>query len=1196
MTMTGLLSLVFTFVSSLPPNLASAFIEEKLKKAKLRKINSDLRKYLLQRTSEYDFERLDDYLTSNGYSTQYEDDVLPNDILDAAVSDFFAKNPDVFYNKVSLTPILKSAIQYAHSELYKTLGSEHRLLYKQSVSNQNELLHEFDDVKKLISTLQESQKNISHAMVSKLYGTAISSIKSGYISIANDLLRLLPEFNLPSECMPLYLALKIQVDYFLTARISEDNLKRYVNTSTDESTLIDTITFLFQTNNYQMLKILVPSVRNQNILNLIDIANSDNQPEEIRDRLTENLVVRPCYLEFEATFWYIANYQKNTMRFSAAESHFLEISTKFPNIWADLYACQSRIQNVILQHVLIVQLNKEVQDALEKEMRKYLHFLFVFSGCEKSFETTYWEIFLLAASSFEREHFLSLMKECPANIKESNAFVAANYDNMLDNSVVFDISSFLDFCDAIKDSRLLLHYLAIQYDSKNYDKIIEALKGREFFLRTNITILDIYIQSVIEQGRVEEALETLYSLKEHYKQAFDYLILEANVLAIKNDMKAEYVLNKAYEFALNPGCEQMSISGISKLTSLLCEHDRFEDAISLLDIYSKQSAPLLFEKLRLLMKKDIVEEDCSMLVEQLISDGFFHPLVYQYRGMIKEKKLEGSGLPDFEKAFSIKPSIQTAYSILAARIVVSKCINDLVLDYACKAESPILTCLAAQVFQKLHSPDLESFYLLKALLETNETYDNRIYGYYFMNSVQHEQKEQTKPIKVQENIVVTLESLYEGLQISICFHGESMLIPAKGSKFANCHHVSCSDYEYLKMKYKKIDDIVSWRGDKYKIIGIEDRTTFFSKHCINNLIINNDVLTLESRSSKELLAKVNALEIARNQDIEQTIKDSLESQFGLPLHTIGMRFGRTDFDVVRHLLFSDKPFMSGINDLICTPPFVLTLSSIYVLGFLGISSIPSTYKDTFLVSHFTYKKLEEECEEVCKSADFTAGLIWSDAETGHFLHYTDEIRASVHSQAADMRSLIDSCTILEELNPELYVPDISPINQNIGRNNYEALSLAKDKGLSMICDDLCIRRIANGFGVNSANAIDVIVLLGLGYSKVIEIASTLLRIQYQFPITLTLLNYLSSQFDLLKETGESTDEISRQVKMLFEIATDNQIFWMNFLNQIWMFARQDILRNLEFSSLVFRFALVVSAKVDHLNQSTVLADNPIKET
>ena len=310
MSTTGLLSLIFTFISSILPNLASVFIEEKGKKAKLRKINSDLRKYLLQKTSEYDFEKLENYLSSNGYSTQYEDDVLPNDILDAAVNDFFAKNQDVFYNKESLTPILKSAIQYAHSELYKTLSTEHRLLHKQNATNQKELLHEFDDVKKQIDSLQESKKNIPADTVSRLYSTAIASIKSGYINIANDLLNLLPEFNLASSSMPLYLALKIQVDYFLTAIISEADLKRFSSLSPNEPAVLDVVTFLFQTHNLQMLKLLVPNVQNQNILDLIDIANSDNQPEAIRDRLTENLVIRPCYLEYEATFWFIANYQK----------------------------------------------------------------------------------------------------------------------------------------------------------------------------------------------------------------------------------------------------------------------------------------------------------------------------------------------------------------------------------------------------------------------------------------------------------------------------------------------------------------------------------------------------------------------------------------------------------------------------------------------------------------------------------------------------------------------------------------------------------------------------------------------------------------------------------------------------------------------------------------------------------------------
>lgn len=1195
MPTTGLLSLVFTFISSILPNLASVFIEEKVKKSKLRKINSDLREYLLQRTSEYDFERLEDYLSSNGYSTQYEDDVLSNEILDAAVSDFFAKNPDVFYNKESLTPILKSAIQYAHSELYKTLSSEHRFLYDQNKRDHEVLKQDFNNFRKLIQELQQNPEKISVVTVRKLYNTALSSIKSGYINIANDLLGLLPEFNLTPESMPLYFALKIHIDYYLSAEINEIDLVRFANATPDDSTLQNVITFLFQICNYQMLKHLVPIVRNQNILDLIAIAISDNQPEAIRNRLTENLVVRPCYLEYEATFWYIANYQLNVLSYSSAEQHFQEISTKFPNVWADLLACQSRIQNYISQRVLIVYLNREVHDALEKELRNYLHFLFVYSGCNKSFVTAFWDVFLLAASTLKREIFLSLTKEYPSDLKAGSAFITANYENMLDNNVDLDISSFLSFCDATKNARLLLHYLAILADDQKHIEIIDTLKERSLFLKESIVIVDIYLHSIIKIEGLDEALGILNTLKEHYGEEFDFIVLEAAILDLRDDSRVDEVLRKAYDISLKPSYERMSLSAISKLAHLQYKHDRFEDAINLLDIYSKQSAPLLFEKLRMLMKRDESQDECSQIIEQLIHDGFSHPLVYQFRGILKEKKLVGSGLQDFEKAFRLEPSVQSAYSTLAIRIQVSKSSDDSVLDYACRSENPRLTCLAAQVYQKLHAPDLESFYILKALLELNNEYDPNIYGYFFMNSVQHESKSQIKPEKVQDNSVVTLGSLSGDISVSICFHSEAMLIPTRGSSFANCFHFNCTDNEYLKMKYKKVGDVITWQGLQYKITNIEDRKSYFSKHCINCMINNKDVLTINSSSPEELIDKMAKFEVERNQNIEQTLNDYYNSQFGLPLHTIGKRFGRTDFDVVRYLLFSDKPFMAGIYDLACNPPFILTLSSIYLLGFLGISNIPTTCNEVLLVTYFTVKKLEEECEEVCKSAEFTAGQLWADAESTHFLNYTDDIRASIHSHAADMKSLLDGCTIVEELNSEFYISELSPINENIGRDNYEAISYAKYKALALICDDLCIRRIANGFGVASTNIINVIILLDLGVEKVVEIVKTLLKLQYQFPITLILLNYLASEYDLLQEARESTRELSEQIAELFELVVDNQVCWRSFLNQTWMFARQDTPRNAEFTSLVFRFALAVSEKIDLLNQPSVLLDNPSEE-
>jgi len=1195
MNLAGLLSLILTFVSSLPPNLATAFIEKKLKKAKLKKISSDLRKYLLQRTSEYDHERLEDYLSSNGYSTQYEDDILPNDILDAAVSDFFAKNQDVFYNKESLTPILKSAIQYAHSELYKTLSTEHRLLYKQNATNQKELLHEFDDVKKQIDSLQESKKNIPADTVSRLYSTAIASIKSGYINIANDLLNLLPEFNLASSSMPLYLALKIQVDYFLTAIITEADVKRFSSLSPNVTTVLDVVTFLFQTHNYQKLKHLVHSIKDQNILNLIQISNDDNQPDAIRNRLTENLVVHSCYLEYEATFWYIANYQVDTLSYSEAERHFQEISKRFPNIWADYYASQSKIQNFLSQHLLVVKLNNEVHGALENELRNFLHYFFVLSGCDKSFIANFWDVFLLAASSLDRKTFLSLVKEYPSDQKIDSVYISADYNNMLDNSVAFDSSSFIAFCDSTKNTRLLLHYIAILFDNKNFEEIIEILKERESFLKDNIIIVDIYIQSIVKIIGANKALEVLYSLQRLNGEEYDYLVLEAALLDLTSNDLVDEVLSKAYDISLKPGIERMSLSGISSLANLLYKYDRFENAITLLDIYCKQSTPLLFEKLRMLMKKDVYTEECSTIIEQLISKGFLHPLIYQYRGALKEKKLEGSGLADFEKAFSIEPSIQTAYSILVARILVSKNIDDSVLNFATKAENPQLSWLVAQVYQKLHSPDLETFYILKALLETNEAYDEKIYGYFFMHSIYHASKKLVKPSKIQENTVVTLKSNNDNRLKKICFHNESNLIPSSGTCFAGCIHTDCFNSDFLKMKYKRIKNSVLWHGETCEIISIEDRISYFANFCSRQLIDFKSFKSIFTKEPQELLKEIASIEAERSANLEQTLEQYYNSQFGLPIHTIAIRFGKTDLETMKHILYSDRPFMSGIYDLTCSQPYLLTLSTLYLLALLGVSCFPESCKSVFYVSYFTINKLETECEVICRDAEFTAAILFTDNNRPSVINYNDDIRATIHSQIADIRSLADNCSILEELSPDDYIEDIRQINDNIGRDNYESISMAKTKSLSLICDDLCIRRIAHTFGVNSANVIDVIILLDLGYSKVIELVSTLLTLQYQFPITFTLLNYFASEYDLLIEANESTDAISMQISTLFDLVSEKQIFWMNFLNQTWMFARQEILRNIEFSRLVFKYALVISAKVDLQNLSSELDYNTKEE-
>lgn len=1194
MILAKLASLIFPSILSIGQNILADSVSDGIKTLQFENNDNRIRQELIKKIDDFDYDSVDAFFSGEQlYSSSYLEDELTNAQLDALVEKYFSANIDHIPNKLVLEPLIRKAAKEAHDYLISKLSVGERILHKQLNDHDTKTLNEFAKIdSKLEQILKQSQTSvISGTEAKEFYRILQACFLSGNIEVISDFLNLFPADKIRSDSIFYLYALRLQVDFLINGRLSRETILEFLSYNPSEHVLNDLITFFFQFQYYDFLSEFIPYIDSQSLKDLISIALSNDLKEKIKMLLSVEYVIQPEYREHLAALWFAAHLECEIFEFNVAAQSFSLIFDKTQNVWADYYSTYTRIQNLIKQHESFILESDDLQNSVIQLLIKCSNYQGMFSLCNKTISKPLLTNLFLAASYLRRDNFVIFSNSFEESIKNEPFYKSADYRNQMQNNLKFDTSTFYDFCDETSNLDLFLFHIVLTYESLNYQEVYIELSKRREWLRANSVLKHIYIHSILALEGKRRAIDELSAFEGSYCDSVEYKVLAADILGSDSNNQIDTLLNEAYAQFTEPGIKMINLPTLLNLTRLMEQNNRNSDAIKLLSTYSSSSLPLMFEQLRLLMKTNAPKEECDILIDKLLEGGFEHPLIYQFRGSLKEKKLQGSGLSDFEKSFKLLPSIESAYHILVVRLLVSKSIDDKVLAFACKTENPQLSYVAAQVYQKLHSPDLESFYILKALLETNEAYDEKIYGYFFMLSVQHESEKKKKPTKVQENVVVTLKSIKDNTISKICFHSESMLIPINGSLFAGCSHTDCNDSLYLKMKYRQTKNTVLWHGEPHEIVNIEDRISHFAKFCVNRMIENKSVETISAGKPQELVDKISEFELERSKGVEQTLDQYSTSRTSLPLHAIAARFGKTDFDIIKHLLLSDKPFLSGIYDLDCSPPYILTLSTMYLLGLLGISSLPESCKSIFLVSFFTAKRIEAECEAVCKNAEFTTAVIWADANSGHFFNYDDDFRASIHSQIADIRSLLDSCIVLDELEPENYIDELAQINDDIGRDSYESISIAKTKSYSLICDDICIRRIANGFGVNSTNVIDVMVMLELDFTKVIEFTLKLLKMQFQFPITLTLLNYFALQYDLLQEAGDSTDSITKEITTLFDLVSENPIFWMNFLNQTWAFARQDTPRNMEITRIVFKYALVISAKVDHLELIPVLNDN-----
>lgn len=1188
----GILDLqsIASLISSVPVNLLSDILGDKIKKSQLKKFDEKLRGYVKEQVQDFDYDKIDEYISSGGYFASPKDDILATRELDSIVAAFYEKNPSLISNKQSITPIIRNAIQYAHTEMFSHLSIGEKVLYRQNKDSTSELREglkeDFHEIKELIkaNTSRDSAQKIDISLVARLYKIIRENIKHGHIRTANGMLDLLPELSLSSEGMSYYLTLKLQIDYFLSAEISKSDLARYLNIKPNETLAQDLVSFLFQVQEYQHLSCMLQLVQDQNLRDLIDIATSSDINTAIRNKLVDGVNVKPRFLEYEATYWFVGHYEMSIYRFSAAEDFFSQLWSKFENIWASYNQSCSRISNSLHQSGVIVHLNSESNEFLKQKLTDLASFSSSFSDCSTKIVRGFSGFFLNAASHLRRSDFLALTERVPSSIRNEDVFKSADFENQFDNAMKIEPIPFWLYCDRTNDEKLVYQYLARACDAMDYPEVKAQLQTRQAFVRSNPLIAELFLSSIFHIDGTTETLSLLESLAPYYVNEVEYLILRAIVLDLCDEKSIEDILNDAFRKSTEIEASHLSTVLVMKLAKLLEKYNCAEDAIYLLKMYSAQSDPLLFELLGLLIKSSDAVAECEEIIEKLLTHGFEHPLVYYYRGVIKDNKLVGSGLIDFEKSFAITRSIQSAYSSLASRILSGKAKNDEILKYASHSENAELLAVAAQTYQKLRLPDQQYHCILKSLLCSEGGYNKKIFGYFFMCSINREKNDVEHIDSISENTVVSLYSENNSSELVVCLHQEPDVVPSSSPEFAGCFHTNSLDTDFLRLQYHKVGDNVIWRSNPYKVVKIENRDAFLARYCMQKMMEQNDVQTLSSDSAEGLMKQLNDFEILRNDEIEKALKQYESADPGLPISLLARYTGKTVMETIGHLINSNLPFLAGIDYGLSRPPYIVSATSINVLGLLDVSNDISDNCDIALVTYHTRKLILDEGDMITDQLSKTKGVFWSENGNPRFYEYTDEVKAQINCNVANVVDFLSHLSYLDELKAEEYASEILEIKEAIGIADFEAISCAKSKGIVLISDDQLIRALAHYYGVKTSTSIQLLVHLNLGYKKTIDCITKLLKAHYVFPLTRPLLEYLSDQFTGMIDNEDELEKISIETTSMLKMAVDDDFFGQNIIDHFFKFLSEN--RQVNETLKFFLLHSIASVKYKELQQTT----------
>lgn len=796
------------------------------------------------------------------------------------------------------------------------------------------------------------------------------------------------------------------------------------------------------------------------------------------------------------------------------------LKEKFPDVFKDsddeikqeienLYKQASEIINTQDASFYLPQKNlQKLKDIYQK-----LQFLENYYKTETSSEESiqyYHNIFVLLLK-IDLEEALKKFKTFPQEIKEKTEmqYLYASFLSTMEErekveeaEKILERLYFTDKCDIAYDSLAKCYFLQEKY--KKVIEILTKLKKDKFDNYGFLASIFLISQNYIKQLKEKEILkfnnkkfkdmpifyatqaQILYKLnpknskiKEQFKKGLS-LLTEKDVIAIK------IFCDLAFAIKLNE--EMIKFLQNIELTPYL-KIRLVEFLINKPNLNEKE-----IEKLTNI-RKEFDEQDIDV--------DFIDGIILENQGK------EISAIGKYETSYLKKGTINSAYKYIQLSIRNKNKIREDIINKL-SSNNDINSIMYAvegyrykNDFENAIKNSYKALYLLNNNLSNIEVL--RQYCGCFMLREPSEIKTVTY---VGGNVGITLKS--EKTSEIKKFIIEDNEFYKEHSKIVNVEIIRSTSDLGLELINKKLDDKVEYNNQTYKIIDLKDKYLFTFSICFEKIKdkMNIEIFTSDKNDVTGTIKKLEQKVIEIQNDLDKSL-DEYEKGKCLPLSAFCEKEMTVEdyLKVIQNILFleKDRMFLAGEpRDIDVEKGFVIDLTSIIILALIGKLDVftPELSEKVYITTslknkiNYSYELLlkkqgkKEMTIGLYKQEDGSKKLAKNEIEINKEINFFKEIYKCINRfNVEDVEAVKDD--ILNEKSRNV-----------LDKVQFDLMTLAKQKGVPFICDDLVIRILAEfNYKIEHTNCISLIEYFHReNFDKYIDTISDLVEYNYTYAV------------------------------------------------------------------------------------------------
>jgi predicted nucleic acid-binding protein len=410
---------------------------------------------------------------------------------------------------------------------------------------------------------------------------------------------------------------------------------------------------------------------------------------------------------------------------------------------------------------------------------------------------------------------------------------------------------------------------------------------------------------------------------------------------------------------------------------------------------------------------------------------------------------------------------------------------------------------------------------------------------YFSNI--HQENSQVEYSQVCDDSVSILEDSESGI-VKVSIHSNDGIVKENGEmKFECVNLMSTSDESYMLKATGKKGCSVEFKGKGYKVLEIIDLDTYFFRYYLQKIQEeypeNKTIIPISGETIEEMIEKTMVYMQTGNEVTKNKLKlYNFEIETGVPITYLSGKDVDKYLETVYFLMNNEEQRFYSIysSEIKKGAKYVLTINSLVILNAIGYLDKVKTISDRLYVT--------PSIKPFVRKGIFDA-IKYDAVVSTAFLDENNNFRMEESTEATKVfkktfwTQVLTAINGFNEIKPEVLNTSIyDKIHEFVDISEFEAISIATEANIVLVCDDLFIAKICNG--INSTTPV-VNAISFLYEEELIDIDELI-----KLVIDLTKKKYLNCVnhkmlFDIYIHLGKSQDttefdELYANVSQIFE--------------------------------------------------------------